>query len=169
MVEPGLNPRSPLIVELPVLVIVEPARTIKVLADPRDTADWPVGAPVVKLHTKLLLSALPARSLTPLVIVAVYMVLAARLAVGVKIAVTPAYVTVPVTRVVPCIKVKVALVTVDGDNASLKTAVMALLAAIPVAALIGKVAITVGGVVSEGEIAKVAKPISFDPPVDCAV
>ena len=53
------------------MVTVEPARTVKVPADPRATADWPVGAPVVKLQTKLLVSALPARSLTPVVIVAV--------------------------------------------------------------------------------------------------
>jgi len=69
--EPGLNPRSPLTVVLLVLVTVEPASTAKVVADPRVTADWPVGAPVVKLHTKLLVIALPARSLTPVVIVAV--------------------------------------------------------------------------------------------------
>ena len=46
--------------------------------------------PVVKLHTKLLTRALPARSLTPVVIVAVYTVLGARLLDGVKVAVTPA-------------------------------------------------------------------------------
>jgi hypothetical protein len=46
--------------------------------------------PVVKVQTKLLASALPARSVTPIVIVAVYRVLAERLAVGVKVAVVPA-------------------------------------------------------------------------------
>ena len=95
--------------------------------------------------------------------------LKARIVDGVKVAVTPEQVTVPPIGAVPCCIVKVALLTVDGDNASLKTAVMALLTATPVAALIGKVDITEGGVVSGGEIAKVAKPISFDPPVDCAV
>jgi hypothetical protein len=46
-------------------------------------------APVVKLQTKLLTIALPARSLAPVVIVAVKRVLAARLLVGVKVAVVP--------------------------------------------------------------------------------
>src|SRR5688572_17503940 len=68
---PGLNPRSPLIVVGPVLVTVEAARTANVLADPRATGAWPaVVAAVVKLQTKLAASALPARSLAPVVIVA---------------------------------------------------------------------------------------------------
>ena len=46
-------------------------------------------APVVKVHTKLLANALPARSLAPVVIVAVKRVLAARLADGEKVAVKP--------------------------------------------------------------------------------
>ena len=95
--------------------------------------------------------------------------LKARIVDGVKVAVTPEQVTVPPIGAVPCCIVKVALLTVDGDNASLKTAVIALLTATPVAVLSGTVDITVGGVVSGGEIAKVAKPIFFGPPVDCAV
>ena len=46
-------------------------------------------APVVKVHTLLTASALPAKSLDPVVIVAVYTVLAARLAAGLKVTVTP--------------------------------------------------------------------------------
>jgi len=46
-------------------------------------------APVVKLHTKLAASALPAGSLAPVVIVAVCAALAARLLEGAKVAVTP--------------------------------------------------------------------------------
>ena len=42
--------------------------------------------PVVKLHTKSLANALPARSLAPVVIVAVYVVLSTRLLAGVKVA-----------------------------------------------------------------------------------
>ncbi|GMU35412.1 MAG: hypothetical protein AMXMBFR20_32840 [Planctomycetia bacterium] len=42
--------------------------------------------PVEKLHTKLLASALPAKSFAPIVIVAVKVVPAARLLVGVKVA-----------------------------------------------------------------------------------
>jgi hypothetical protein len=73
------------------------------------------------------------------VIVAVYTVLGARLAAGVKVAVTPEYFAAPKTGVTPCFKVKVALVIVKGSIASLKVAVMALLTATPVAALTGMV------------------------------
>ena len=44
-------------------------------------------AAVVKLQAKLLANALPARSWTPVVIVAVKVVLAARLLAGVKVAI----------------------------------------------------------------------------------
>ena len=47
-------------------------------------------APVVKVHAKLLASALPARSLAPVVMVAVNKVLPASGLVGVKVAVVPA-------------------------------------------------------------------------------
>src|SRR5438309_1408082 len=47
-------------------------------------------APVVKLQLKFAASALPARSLAPVVIVAVYAVRGARALAGVKVAVTPA-------------------------------------------------------------------------------
>src|SRR6185369_862614 len=47
-------------------------------------------APVVKLQTKLFASALPARSLLPVVTVAVEVVLGARALKGLKVAVTPA-------------------------------------------------------------------------------
>ena len=56
----------------PVLVTVEAARTANELAAPRATGAWPAAvAAVVKLHTKFAASALPARSLAPVVIVAV--------------------------------------------------------------------------------------------------
>ena len=45
--------------------------------------------PVVKLQTKSAASALPARSLAPGLILAVYTVLGARFAAGAKVAVTP--------------------------------------------------------------------------------
>src|SRR5688572_14015403 len=68
---PGLNPRSPLIVVVGMLVTVEAARTANVLADPRATGAWPTAvAAVVKLQIKLAASALPARSLAPVLIVA---------------------------------------------------------------------------------------------------
>ena len=75
----------------------------------------------------------------------------------------------PTIGVVPCCTVKVTLLNVAGDNVSPKTAVIALLTATPMAVLSGTVDITVGGVVSGDEIAKVAKPIFLSPPVDCAV
>jgi hypothetical protein len=60
-----------LTVVAPVLVTVEAARTENVPADPRATGDWPAAvAAVVKLQTKLAASALPARSLAPVLIVA---------------------------------------------------------------------------------------------------
>ena len=48
------------------------------------------GAAVVKVQTKLAGSAAPVRSFAPVVIVAVYKVLVARMAVGVNAAVVPA-------------------------------------------------------------------------------
>src|ERR1043166_3791007 len=47
-------------------------------------------APVVKLQLKAVNSALPARSLAPVVIVAVYAVIGARSKPGVKVAIKPA-------------------------------------------------------------------------------
>ena len=57
--------------------------------------------PVVKLHTKLLARAVPMVSVTPVVIVAVYIELAASNVVGVNVAVVPEYVTEPVTAAPP--------------------------------------------------------------------
>src|SRR5207253_11114904 len=84
---PGLSPRSPLTVVAPVLVTVEPARTANVLAAPRATGACPAGvAAVVKLQTKFAASALPAKSLAPRVIVAVWTALGARVLTGVRVA-----------------------------------------------------------------------------------
>src|SRR5438105_10633063 len=88
---PGLSPRSPLTLVAPVLVTVEPARTANVVAAPRATGACPAGvAPVVKLQLKSVASALPARSLDPVLTVVVNVVSGARLPAGVKVAVTPA-------------------------------------------------------------------------------
>jgi hypothetical protein len=55
------------------------------------TVEMTVGdAAVVKVHTKLAASAAPVGSLAPVVIVAVYDVPVARMAVGVNVAVVPA-------------------------------------------------------------------------------
>jgi len=95
--------------------------------------------PVVKVHILLDTIALPARSLTPVVIRAVKAVLAARVAFGVKVAVTPIKDTTPATGVTPWNKPNVAVVIVKGSIASLKVAVIALLIATPVAPLTGTV------------------------------
>src|SRR6185503_5170136 len=88
---PGLSPRSPLTMLKPVLVTVEPPRTANVAADPSTTGGRPAAvAPVVKLQTKFVASALPARSFAAVVIAAVYAVRGARLLAGVNVAVTPA-------------------------------------------------------------------------------
>jgi hypothetical protein len=104
-------------------------------------------APVVKLHTWLAASAFPATSVMAVVSVAVYVVLLARDADGVNVAIVPAGFrdTVPVT---PPLKVNEAAVTVAGAIGSLNVAVMAVLTATPVALLSGLRELTVGGVVS---------------------
>ena len=56
---------------------------------------------VLKLHTKLLASALPARSVAPVVIVAVSTVLSGSRAVGVNVATVLVQLTVPATAVAP--------------------------------------------------------------------
>src|SRR6185295_8082947 len=81
-------------------------------------------APVVKLQVLLAANALPTRSVTPVVIVAVTTVLAARSLVGLKVATVPTYVTTPGTGVAPCVTVKVVELIVAGSIASLKVAVM---------------------------------------------
>src|SRR3990172_6808668 len=72
--------------------------------------------PVVKVQTWLATRALPARSWTVVVIVAVYAVVDASGAVGANIAVRPAsaYVTVPATLVAPCWRGKLVAPSVSG-------------------------------------------------------
>jgi hypothetical protein len=113
-----------------------------------------VVVPVVKVHVWLAANALPARSLNPVVTVAVWRVLTARLPVGAKVAVLPTQVTAPATAVAPA-SVNVVAVQVAGSTASLKVAVSFRLVATPVAVSPGFVELTVGGVVS---------PAGPDPP-----
>ncbi len=80
--------------------------------------------PVVQLHTKLLGSGFPARSLTPVVIVPVYLVLGTRLPAGVKIRDSPKYVTIPGTGRDPCVKVKVDAEIVETSITLLKVAII---------------------------------------------
>jgi hypothetical protein len=80
--------------------------------------------------------------------VAVYTVLLARGADGVKVATEPpaVYVTVPATAVVPGpVSVNVDVVIVDAVIAWLNVAVTVVFKATPVAALSGVTAVTVGG------------------------
>jgi hypothetical protein len=85
----------------------------------------------------------------PVVIVAVYSVLTARLAAGVKTAVTPVTVTEPETAVVPCFREKVVVPIVKGIIASLNVAATDELSATSVALLAGFVELTVGAIESE--------------------
>lgn len=77
-------------------------------------------------------------------IVAVYVVDEARLADGVKVAVVPLYITVPITPPT----VNVAVVTVAASIVSLNVAVIVVFTATPVALFDGLVDETVGDVVS---------------------
>ena len=94
----------------------------------------------------MLTRALPAESVTLVVMVAVYMVLEAKPESGLKVAtLVPAlYPTEPVTPD----KVKLAAIMVPASMASLKVASTLVLTATPVAALAGAVEITVGGILS---------------------
>src|ERR1044071_6122711 len=76
------------------------------------------------------------------------MVLAARGLNGLKVAVTPAYVTVPITGVVPCCKVKVMVAIVNGSIASVKAAAIFCAIGPAAAGIAGTVKLTIGAVVS---------------------
>ena len=82
--------------------------------------------------------------LAPVPMVAVTVVEGERSAAGVKVAVMPAYLTVPETAVAPCFTVKVAALMVVGSIASLNVALMVLLTPTFVAASAGSVEETVG-------------------------
>jgi hypothetical protein len=147
----GLAPTSPVITEAGTSVTPVFVRMAKPAAVPSATGAGPPAAapvPVVKLQVLSTANGLPARSLAPVVIVAVYEVLAARLLAGSKVATEPVEVTDPETGVAPCFKVKLVAVIVAGSIASLKVAVRFLLTTTPVAVSTGSVELTVGAVVS---------------------
>ena len=115
---------------------------------------------VVKLHTKLAASGTPVRFFAPVVIVAVNKVLVARTAVGVKVAVVPARVTVPVTGVAPGpVTVNVAPLIVAGFIASLNVAEIGVFTATAVAPLAGTVETTVAG----GAVVKLHTKLAASP------
>jgi hypothetical protein len=87
-------------------------------------------------------------SLTPVVIVAVYVVALAKDADGLKVAVAPESVTTPATETVPALSVNV--VPLTSVTGSLKVAVTLAPACTAVAPFTGLVELTVGGVVSVG-------------------
>jgi hypothetical protein len=87
-------------------------------------------------------------SVTPVVIVAVYVVALANDAVGLKVAVVPESVTDPATLAVPALSVNV--VPLTSLTASLKVAVTLAPTCTAVAPLTGLVELTAGGVVSVG-------------------
>jgi hypothetical protein len=92
--------------------------------------------------------------------VAVYWVLAARLAAGVKVAVLPLTLTVPVTAAPPVVvfKVKVVVFSVEFVIGTEKVADTEVLSATPVALLAGLVEDTVGGVGAAGELLLLPPP-----------
>jgi len=120
--------------------------------DLADTAGGVVSgaAAVVNCQVKLAASALPAASLAVVEMVAVYRVLPARLAEGVNLAVLPLMLTAPGTAVPPavCLRVKLAVLSVEFVIASEKLADTEEFSATPLAPLTGDVEDTVGGVVS---------------------
>jgi hypothetical protein len=63
--------------------------TATAVAPPAGTVEMTVGGPVVKLHTKFADRALPPGSVAPVVIVPIYIELAASEAVGVNVALVP--------------------------------------------------------------------------------
>jgi hypothetical protein len=85
---------------------------------------------------------------TPVVIVAVYVVALANDADGLKVAVVPESVTVPATEAVPALRVNVVVLT--DLTASLKVAVTSAATGTAVAPVTGFVELTVGRVVSVG-------------------
>src|SRR5689334_7649955 len=89
--------------------------------------------PVVKLQDMFAPIALPAKSFTRVVTVALYTLLASRSESGLKLAITPAYVTVPGTDVVPCIKPMDDALMVDASIPSLKVIASVLVNCIPMA------------------------------------
>jgi hypothetical protein len=104
------------------------------------------GAAVAKVHTKLAASAAPVGSFAPVVIVAMYRVPGARVAVGVNVAEVPAQVTVPATGVaLGPVTVNVAALIVAGFIAPLNVAEISVSTATAVAPFAGIVAITVAG------------------------
>src|SRR5579862_6345366 len=112
----------------------------------RGVAETTVGiVPVVKVHTKLLARPVPAGFVAAVVIVAVYSVLAARAAVGVKVAVVPEYVTAPATAAAPGPDtVKVDVLIVIAFIAVLKVAVITAATGTLVPWFKGAVAVTAG-------------------------
>jgi hypothetical protein len=106
-----------------------------------------VVAPVVNVQTKFAASAFPGALIAPVVIVALYTVLAVRLAAGAKMAVLlPAtYVTPPVTAVPPGpVSVNVAAVIVAEFIDSLNVAEIFWLSGTPAAPFTGIVEVTLG-------------------------
>src|SRR3989337_3897574 len=92
--------------------------------------------------------ALPTRSLTSVVTVAVYVVKYARVPDGVNVAVVPLYDTVPPIVPLPSLTINVDGVMLPASIASLNVAVITASTDTPVAPLPGLVALTSGGVVS---------------------
>jgi len=102
--------------------------------------------------------------MAPVVMVAVYAVLAESALDGFKVATLPVYVTTDEINAAPCFKVKVAVVIVTGFMASLKVAVIFPFLLTPAARLTGIVELTVGAVVSATKVLFEATREKDEPP-----
>src|SRR5262245_15603586 len=134
--------------QAPVSPVVSVAITAKVAADARSTPAIPVWASVVKVQVNAAASALPARSFTSVVSVAVKSELAGRFASGLNVASVPvgSSVTSPVTASGPGpATVNEAAPSVAGSIGSLNVALTDASIATAVAVSIGIVETTVGG------------------------
>src|SRR3989339_1905451 len=107
-----------------------------------------IKSPVLKPQVWSKAIALPAKSLTPVVILAVYVVESDRLLDGVNVAVVPLYETVPLMLPLLSLTVNVFVLIEEDCIASLNMAVIVLLIATPAAPLTGIVEMTIGGVIS---------------------
>jgi hypothetical protein len=114
-------------------------------------------APVVKFQVKLAASALPAESIAPVVMAAVYGVIASRGADGVKVAELLVALTVPAIGEPACVvSLKVSLFNVGFNMTSEKVTVIAEFTGMLIAAFAGEVRDTVGGVVSRASVVATA-------------
>jgi hypothetical protein len=105
-------------------------------------------ASVVKFQTESAFNAFPAISFTPLLIDPVYTVFPVKDIDGLKVAIDPEQLIVPVMAFVPCINVNVEALTVDGSTDSLNVTDTFVPVTTDNALFAGNTELTAGGVAS---------------------